>query len=78
LAPNEPSGYETLGNLALSKKNYEQAFAYREKAFKLASNDFANLWGLAAVLYKAGEPERAINILIRTLRPNPIQLVGLA
>jgi len=76
-APEEPGGYKALGNLALSKRDYDQAIAYREKALNLAPNDFTSLWGLGGVLYKAGEPERAINILKRAMRLNPSKMVAL-
>ena len=71
MAPDEPGGYEMLGMLALSKRDYEQAIAYREKALTLAPNDFVVLSGLGHVLYIAGEPEQAIDIYKRAMRMNP-------
>ena len=50
MAPDEPRGYEMLGMLALSKRDYEQAIAYREKALTLAPNDFVVLSGLGHAL----------------------------
>jgi tetratricopeptide (TPR) repeat protein len=71
MAPDEPGGYEMLGMLALSKRDYEQAIAYREKALTLAPNDFVVLSGLGHALYIAGEPEQAIDIYKRAMRINP-------
>jgi adenylate cyclase len=71
LGPDEPGGYQMLGMLALSRRDYEQAIAYREKVLALAPNDYIALMGLGSVLYKAGEPERAIDILKKALRKNP-------
>jgi len=70
-APKEPGGYQMLGMLALSKGDHAQALEYREKAFDLAPNDFVVNWGLGSVLYKAGEPERAVGVLQRAERLNP-------
>ena len=77
MAPDEPGGYQMLGQLALSKRDYEQAIAYREKALTLAPNDYAVLSGFGAILYKAGKPEQAIDILKRAMRLNPSKMVYL-
>ena len=77
LAPDEPGGYKALSHLALSRKDYEHAIAYREKALTLSPNDFSTLWGLGGILYKAGEPEQAINILKRAMRLNPTKMVAI-
>lgn len=63
LAPDEPGGYQMLGMLALSRRDYDQSIAYREKALNLAPNDYVVLLGLGSVLYKAGKPEQGIDIL---------------
>jgi len=77
-APEEPGGYQMLGMLALSKGDHAQAVAFREKAFDLAPNDFLVNWGLGSVLYKAGEPERAVGVLQRAERMNPHHPTSLA
>ena len=76
-APDQPGGYQMLGMLALSRRDYEQAITYREKALALAPDDYVVLLGLGSVLYKAGEPERAIGILKKALRKNPLKAVVL-
>ena len=75
-APDYPGGYQMLGMLALSRREYEQAIAFREKALALAPNDYVVLLGLGSVLYKAGEPERAVGILKMALRNNPRKAVA--
>ena len=77
LAPDDPMGYQMLGMLALSRRDYEQAIAYREKALNLAPNDYVVLLGLGSVLYKAGKPEQGINILRKALRLNPSKMIAL-
>jgi len=75
LAPDEPDGYQMLSMLALSKRDYDQAIAYRKKALACAPNDWIVLAGLGGILYKAGEPERAIDIMKKALRLNPRKAV---
>lgn len=80
-APEEPGGYQMLGMLALSTKDtgrYGRAITYREKALTLAPNDFVVVWGYGSVLYKAGYPERAIEILKRAVRLNPSKTIALS
>ena len=73
-----------LGMLTLSTKSpnrnkrYDRAIAYREKALALAPNDFLVVWGYGSVLYKAGQPDRAIEILKKAARLNPSKTIGLA
>jgi len=76
-APEEPGGYQMLGMLALSKGDHAQALAYREKALDLAPNDFLVNWGLGGVLYKAGDPERAVIVLQKAERLNPHHPISL-
>jgi tetratricopeptide (TPR) repeat protein len=40
LEPEEPGEYQMLGMLNLSRGDYDSAIAFREKALKLAPNDF--------------------------------------
>jgi tetratricopeptide (TPR) repeat protein len=40
LEPEEPGEYQVLGMLNMSRGDYDSAIAFREKALKLAPNDF--------------------------------------
>lgn len=40
LEPEEPGEHQMLGMLNLSRGDYDSAIAFREKALKLAPNDF--------------------------------------
>ena len=71
MAPEEPGGYQMLSLFAMSKRDYEQAMVYRQKALRLAPNDYLVLYGLGTLLLNAGEPEQAIDILKRAMRMNP-------
>jgi tetratricopeptide (TPR) repeat protein len=64
-APEEPGGYQMLGMLALSTGDHDRAIAYREKALKMAPNDFVVNWGLGSVLYT----EKISNLLVRAGLP---------
>jgi len=75
LAPDDPSGYEMQGLLALSRRDYDLALDYIEKALNLAPNDFHVLYGLGLVLYKAGKFEQGIEILKKAMRLNPSKMV---
>jgi len=76
-APDQPGGYQMLGMLALSRREYDWAIAFREKAFKMAPNDFVVLWGLGTVLLNAGQPHRAVDYMKRAGRVNPHHPVSL-
>ena len=78
MAPEEPGGYQMLSLFAMSKRDYEQAMVYREKALRLAPNDYLVLYGLGTVLLNAGEPEQAIDILKRAMRMNPSKMDALS
>jgi adenylate cyclase len=71
LEPEEPGGYQMLGMLNLSKGDYGTAIAFREKALKLAPNDFVVVWGLGYTLYKAGEAQRGVDFLKKAERMSP-------
>jgi TolB-like protein len=71
LEPEEPGGYQMLGMLNLSRRDYESAIAFREKALKLAPNDFVVVWGLGYVLYNAGEAQRGVDFLKKAERMSP-------
>jgi adenylate cyclase len=72
LAPNEPGGYQMLGFLAQLQGDHDRAIALREKAFELAPGDFFVVFGLASVLYKAGQPKRALNYFKKARRLSPL------
>ena len=71
LDPRERIGYNQLGNLMALTGDFDQAIALREKAVELAPNDFFANWGLAGVLNKVGQPERALEVLKRAERLSP-------
>ena len=70
-APEEPGGYQMLGMLALSNRDYDRALSYRKKAYVLAPNDYLVILGLGSVLYKSGEPKKATDVLSKAARQNP-------
>jgi len=70
-APEEPGGYQMLGMLALSNRDYGRALSYRKKAYALAPNDYFVILGLGSVLYKSGEPKKATDVLSKAARQNP-------
>ena len=72
LAPKEPGGYQMLGFLAQLQGDHDRAIALREKAFELAPGDFFVVFGLASVLYKAGQPKRALNYFKKARRLSPL------
>ena len=78
MAPEEPGGYQMLSLFAMSKRDYEQAMVYRQKALRLAPNDYLVLYGLGTLLLNAGEPEQAIDILKRAMRMNPSKMDALS
>ena len=71
LEPEEPGGYQKLAMLNLSWGDYDSAIAFREKALKLAPNDFVVVWGLGYVLYNAGDAQRGVNFLKRAEQMSP-------
>lgn len=71
LDPRERIGYNQLGNLMALTGDYDQAIVLREKAVDLAPNDFFANWGLAGLLNKVGQPERALDLLKRAERLSP-------
>ena len=77
LAPDEPGGYQMSGFLAQLEGDHDRAIALREKAVKIAPNDFLALWGLGSVLLNADQPQRALDIFERTRRLNPHYPVSL-
>jgi adenylate cyclase len=71
MEPTDPLGYQILGNLYFAKGDYTQAIALREKALELAPNSFNVIVGLASLLRRGGEAERALELLERAKRFSP-------
>jgi adenylate cyclase len=71
LEPEEPGEYQKLAMLNLSWGDYDSAIAFREKALKLAPNDFVVVWGLGYVLYNAGDAQRGVDFLKKAERMSP-------
>jgi protein O-GlcNAc transferase len=70
--PNEPLGYQALGNLLFLIGQPERAIEVRRKAIKLAPNDFAVLGGLAYRLKSfVGREQEAVELFERAIRLSP-------
>ena len=69
--PKDTLGYMQLGNLYQLKGNHGRAIELREKAVEIAPNDFQANWGLGGVLFKAGQAERAVEVLKHAERQSP-------
>jgi tetratricopeptide (TPR) repeat protein len=65
LGPDEPIGYMQLGNLVQLQRDHERAIALRERALRLAPNDFGARFGFGGVLLRAGETGRALSVYRR-------------
>jgi adenylate cyclase len=61
-----------LGKAYLWKKQYEKAIAELEKAIALSPNDADQLVGLGYILDFAGRPEKAIGLVKKAMRLNPM------
>jgi adenylate cyclase len=69
--PNEPQGYQTLGNLYALNGQGERAIALRRKAAELAPNDLTAVAGLATRLKDFGEEQEAIKLFEQAMRLSP-------
>jgi len=70
--PNEPLGYQALGNLLFLIGQNKRALEMRRKAIKVAPNDFAAVGGLALRLKNfAGKEQEAIELFERAIRLSP-------
>jgi TolB-like protein/class 3 adenylate cyclase/Flp pilus assembly protein TadD len=69
--PNDPLGYQALGNLYRLKGQAERAIEMRRKAAELAPNDYLAIAGLATVLKDFGEEQEAVKLFERAMRLNP-------
>jgi TolB-like protein/class 3 adenylate cyclase len=71
LAPAEAGGYQMLGFLAQLQGDHDRAIKLRETAYELAPGDFFVVYGLASVLYKAGQPKRSLEYFELAQRLSP-------
>jgi adenylate cyclase len=69
--PNDPLGYQALGNLLFLIGQPKRAIEARRKAIKLAPNDFATVAGLAARLIHWGGEQEAVELSERAIRLSP-------
>tara|TARA_B100000315_G_C14271918_1_gene449063 strand:- start:135 stop:683 length:549 start_codon:yes stop_codon:yes gene_type:complete len=74
LDPMDPLGYQILGNLYFVRGEYSEAIALKEKALELAPNAFTAMVGLASLLYRGGEEQRALVLFARAKRVSPIPI----
>ena len=69
--PDEPQGYQTLGNLYALTGQRQSAIAMRRKAAELAPNDLAAVAGLATRLKDFGEEQEAVKLFEQAMRLSP-------
>lgn len=69
--PDEPQGYQTLGNLYALTGQGERAIALRRKAVELAPNDLAAVAGLATRLKDFGREQEAVTLFEQAMRLSP-------
>lgn len=69
--PRQPVALNALGNLAISKRQYEAAIEYHTRAVEIAPRNAAALNDLGNALVLAGEPQRAIPCLQKALKIAP-------
>jgi tetratricopeptide (TPR) repeat protein len=69
--PNDPLGYQALGNLFRLRGQAERAIEMRRKAAELAPNDFLAISGLATILKDFGEEQEAVKLFEQSIRLSP-------
>ncbi len=69
--PNEPQGYQVLGNLYALMGQGQRAIALRRKAAELAPNDLTAVAGLATRLKDFGEEQEAVKLFEQAMRLSP-------
>ena len=69
--PNEPLGYQALGNLLFLIGQPKRAIEVLRKAINLAPNDFAVFGGLAFRLMFWGGEQEAVELFERAIRLSP-------
>ena len=69
--PDEPQGYQTLGNLYALTGQAGRALELRRKAAELAPNDLYAVAGLATRLKDFGEEQEAVKLFEQAMRLSP-------
>ncbi len=69
--PDEPQGYQTLGNLYALTGQGERAIELRRKAAELAPNDLVAVAGLATRLKDFGKEQEAVKLFEQAMRLSP-------
>ncbi|CAB5134289.1 Adenylate cyclase (EC [Olavius algarvensis associated proteobacterium Delta 3] len=69
--PDEPLGYQTLGNLYALRGEAERAIELRRKAAELAPNDLVAVAGLATRLKDFGGEQEAVRLFEQAMRLSP-------
>jgi adenylate cyclase len=69
--PDEPQGYQTLGNLYALTGQGERAIELRRKAAELAPNDLIAVAGLATRLKDFGMEQEAVKLFEQAMRLSP-------
>jgi adenylate cyclase len=72
LDPNLPQAHAALGYVIVRKREYDEAIAGFQKAAALNPN-FTD-WRFGGVLVLAGEPQRAIEVLVAHMRLDPFYI----
>jgi adenylate cyclase len=82
--PSAAGAYNLLANLALYRRQYDEAIAYGEKAVALAPNNSSLTALLGRTFVYAGRPDKALPLIQRGIRlspntpPNVLRFEGLA
>jgi adenylate cyclase len=69
--PNDPLGYQALGNLYRLRGQAERAIELRRKAVELAPNDYLAIAGLATILKDFGQEQEAVKLFEQAMRVSP-------
>ncbi len=69
--PEEPLGYQLLGNLYFLVNQPERAIQLRRNAIDLAPNDFTTVAGLAMRLKEFGREQEAVELFEHAMRLSP-------
>ncbi len=82
--PSDPGAYNLLANIALHRRQYDEALGYNEKAVALAQNSAGTLALLGRTLVYAERPEEALLVIQKAIRlspfspPNVLRYEGIA
>ena len=69
--PEDPLGYQLLGNVFFLLNQPERAIELRRKAIELAPNDFSTVAGLAMRLKELGREQEAVELFEHAMRLSP-------